>query len=412
MDRNIRWLSFGAVVRATGLSLVLPYVALYLRNILGLAYVEIGVLVAALGVLPLAVYPFGGAIADRLGRRKLFLASLVLESASVLGTGWAMRLHLLPGVLGFGAAVSLAGALGGPALSAYVADLTSGSERTEGFTWFRIGWNIGFTAGVFSGGSLIGLLGFSNVGLLAGGVLVGSTAFLAAGLDPSPYDRDRALGRPRPSVALDHRGAAPGTWRVLLSDRVFLAFCLTFAVASLSVNQWATTFPLYANTVLRLPYSEIGIGLALNGVLVVVAQRPTTRAALGHRHTSLFLLGVLLYVGGFLLFGIVALVPALVLGGFLVAVVVLTMGENVLSIPGSTLPSNLAPAGEVGAYNGAFFAITGVGQVLATTFGGLVLSWGLSAPATWTILMLPAVPALALGHPWVARRVPPVPNRA
>ncbi|HTS32495.1 MAG TPA: MFS transporter [Thermoplasmata archaeon] len=409
MDRNLRWLAFGAVVRAAGLSLILPFIALYLRNVLRLGYGPIGILLALLGVLPLAVYPFGGAIADRLGRRALFLGSLVLEAASVIAVGVAMRERLLAGVLGCGVGTGLAGALGGPALSAYVADLASGSDRTQGFTWFRIGWNVGFTGGVLAGGVLIGFVGFPTVGLGAGATLVASTVLLAVVLEPTPYDRDRAAGRPRPAPAGAGRG---GTWRVLAADRLFLAFCATFAVAELSVGQWSTVFPLYANSVLGLPYAEVGLGLGLNGVLVVVAQAPTTRAALGHRHTSLMLLGVGLYVLGFVLFGLTAVVPALVLAGFLAAVVVLTMGENVLSIPMTTLPSNLAPAGEIGAYNGAFFAITGAGMLLATTFGGFVLARGWPAPITWAVLMVPALPALAVGYAYVAKRVPDAPNRA
>jgi len=412
MDRNIRWLAFGGVVRAGGLSLILPYVALYLRNVLGLGYAQIGVLVALLGILPLAVYPFGGAIADRLGRRDLFLGSLVLEAASVLAEGAAMRAHLLVGVLGAGAAVSFTGALGGPALSAYVADLATGSARTEGFTWSRIGWNVGFTLGVLSGGVFIGFVGFATVGILAGAILIGSTALLAGTLEPSPYDRQRARGFARPTGASASGAPARGTWRQLFSDRVFLAVCGVFAVGYVAVNQWSTTFPLYANTILGIPYADVGIGLALNGVLVVVVQAPTTRAALGGRHTTLVHLGILLYVAGFVLFGLVALVPALVLGGFLASVVILTMGENVLSIPGSTLPSNLAPPGEVGAYNGAFFAFTGVGQVLATTVGGFVLALGLDPPLTWAVLMLPAVPALVLGYVWVAPRISRAADRA
>lgn len=412
MDRNIRWLAFGAVVRAAGLSLILPFVALYLRNVLGIGYVEIGVLLALLAVVPLVIYPFGGAIADRLGRRNLLLEALVLEAAGVLATGASMHARLLAGVLGGGAAVSVSGALGGPAFSAYVADLVSGSERTQGFTWFRIGWNVGFSIGVFSGGALIGFLGFPEVGLLAGATLVASTTLLAWALEPSPYDRDRARGLPRPSTGAAADGSRPGTWRLIVSDRPFLAFCGVSAVAYLAVNQWSTTFPLYANTVLGLRYAYVGVGLALNGVLVVAAQAPTTRAALGRRHTTLLHLGVLLYVAGFLFFGLIALVPGLLLAGFLASVVVLTMGENVLSIPGSTLPSNLAPAGEVGAYNGAFFAITGVGQVLATTLGGFVLALGLSPPLTWAILMLPAAPALAVSYRWVAPRLPSGANRA
>jgi MFS family permease len=413
MDRNIRWLAFGGVVRASGLSLILPYVALYLRNVLSLGYAQIGVLVALLGILPLAVYPFGGALADRVGRRDLFLISLVLEAASVLGAGAAMRVGWLVGVLAGGAAVSFAGALGGPALSAYVADLAQGSERTEGFTWSRIGWNVGFTAGVLAGGVFIGFVGFSTVGLTAGAILIGSTALLAWTLEPSAYDRARKLGVPRPTATVpSSRTRAKSTWGQLFSDRLFLALCLVFALGYVAVNQWVTTFPLYANTVLGIPYAYVGIGLALNGVLVVVAQAPTTRAALGGRHTTLVHLGILLYVAGFLLFGVTAVLPVLVLGGFFASVFVLTMGENVLSIPGSTLPSNLAPAGEVGAYNGAFFAFSGIGQVLATTFGGFVLALGLAPPLTWAILMVPAVPALALGLGWVAPRISREADRA
>ncbi len=407
MERNLRWLALGSAVRASGLSLILPYIALYLRNELGVGYAEIGGLVALLGVAPLAVYPFGGAIADRFGRRSLFLAAIAAEAASVLATGAAMRVHLLPAVLAAAASVSFSGSLGGPALSAYVADLAAGSERTRGFTGLRIGWNVGFTLGVLSGGVLIGFLGFASVGLLAGGVLVGGTAFLAGALGPSPYDEGlaRRTGPPA-SAERSRRGGA------VVRDRLFLAVCATFAVAYLSVNQWGTIFPLYANTVLGIPYALVGVGLALNGVLVVVAQAPTTRAALGHRHTSLFALGVLLYVAGFVAFGLFALLPGLVVLGFLASVVVLTMGENVLSIPASTLPSNLATEREIGAYNGAFFALTGAGQVLATTFGGWVLAFGAAAPVTWVVLMVPAVPALVVGALYLAPRLPPGPNRA
>ncbi len=403
MDRNIRWLGFGAIVRATGVSLILPFIALYLRNVLGLGYEVIGVLLAVLGILPLVVVPIGGMITDRVGRRNLIVVSLIVEAGAVLAGGAAMAARSLPAVLGFGAVVNFSGAIGGPAFSAYVADLVTGSERTQGFTWFRIGWNVGFTLGVLSGGVLIGFLGFPEVGLLAGTVLVGSTALLALKLEPSPYDRDRAAGLPRPTA--NGVPGLRGTLQVLVADRLFLAFCAALAVAELAVGQWGTTFPLYANTVLGLPYAIVGLGLALNGVLVVVAQAPTTRAAIGHRHTGLTHLGIALYVVGFLLFGAVALVPALVLAGFFASVFVLTMGENVLSIPMQTLPSNLAPAGEIGAYNGAFFAITGVGQILAPTLGGFVLVLGANPLVTWAVLMVPAVPALAAGHLLIAPRI-------
>jgi MFS family permease len=127
--------------------------------------------------------------------------------------------------------------------------------------------------------------------------------------------------------------------------------------------------------------------------------------AIGHRHTSVLALGILLYVAGFLLLATVAVLPALVLAVFFGAVIVLTMGENVLSIPGTTLPSNLAPASEIGAYNGAFFALTGVGQIVAPAVGGAVLAATASPVVTWTVLMVPAVPALLVLGLYVRPRI-------
>jgi MFS family permease len=410
VERNIRWLGFGAVIRATGVSLILPFAVLYLRNVLGLGYAEIGLLVALMGVLPLTVALFAGVVVDRVGRRRILLASLGVEAAAILVTAFTMEIRSLPGLVAAVITVSTAGAFGGPALSAYVADHTHGSERTQGFTYIRIGWNVGFTIGVFSGGVLIGVLGFALVGFTAGLVLVVSTTFLAFGLEPSGYDRDRAAGVPRGDAT--HSYGLGETGRVLARDRVFLLLCGAVALANLTVGQWGVTLPLYVVTVLHLPYSILGLGLALNGVLVVVAQAPTTQGFLGHRHTTALYLGILLYVAGFLLLALVALLPALVLAIFFGAVIVLSMGENVYSIPTTTLPSNLAPATEVGAYNGAFFALIGVGQVLAPTLGGVVLAATGNPWVTWSLLCVPALPALLLLVLYVVPRIQAEANRA
>ncbi|MGI0130305.1 MAG: MFS transporter, partial [Thermoplasmata archaeon] len=83
MNPNVRWLGLGGSLRALGLSMVAPFLALYLRNELGLGYVEIGLLTVVTGVAPLLVSPLGGFITDRLGRRSVFLVTLSLETGSM-----------------------------------------------------------------------------------------------------------------------------------------------------------------------------------------------------------------------------------------------------------------------------------------------------------------------------------------
>ena len=414
MDRNVRWLGMGSVLRSAGLSLVLPFLVLYLRRVLALGYVEIGILVALTGVVPILIVPFAGLLTDRAGRRRVFLLALAAEAVSFVALGEAMQARSLVEVFGLATGVQIVGTIAGPAISAYVADFAHGSDRTMGFTWVRIGGNVGFTVGVLSGGVLIGWVGFVDVALFAGFVLLGSTGLLAVFLDPSPYDLARVgrlAGAPVPEAS-----ARPGSIReslsILARDRPFLGLCGAVGLAALTVGQWGTIFPLYVNTVLGIPYAILGAGLSLNGLVVVFGQAPMTRASLGHRHTTLLLLGFAAYAGGFLLFGLVGQFSLFLIPAFFVVVFVLTIGENLESIPFTTLPSNLAPVTEIGAYNGVFSAIVGVGYVVSPVLGGAVLATSASPLLVWGILVAPAVPAGAILALYVTPRLRAEANRA
>ncbi len=410
MDRNIRWLSAGGGLRAFGLSMVLPYFALYLRNVLGVSYPVIGLLAGAIAVPALALTPIGGWVTDRVGRRPLFLVTLTVEALGILSLAASMALRSLPAVASAAALTSIGGALTGPALSAYVADFAVGSDRTVAFTFQRVGWNAGFTIGVFAGGALIGPLGFVDAGLAAGGTLLVSTAVLAYRLDPSPFDRSRAAqGVPRAEPLL--RPSTRLAFGALGSDRPFLLLCVGMGLVALVENQWGVTFPLFASSVLGIPYAILGAGLALNGLVVVFGQVSTTRRAIGHRHTTLALLGLGLYVVAFVLLGGFALMPDSVVAVFFVSVFILTLGENLTSIASSTLPSNLAPPDRVGTYNGAFQAVYGIGGALAPLLGGAALAATANPLAEWLLMVAPALPAVWLVRR-AASRLPAGANRA
>jgi MFS family permease len=207
-------------------------------------------------------------------------------------------------------------------------------------------------------------------------------------------------------------GSFRGSIAILGRDRPFLAFCVAVAFCELTVGQWGTIFPLYVNTVLGIPYAILGAGLALNGLVVVFGQTPMTRASLGHRHTSLFLLSLVAYAGAFFLFGVVGQFSFFLIPSFFAVVFVLTLGENLGSIPAMTLPSNLAPPSEIGAYNGLFSAIVGLGYLAAPILGGAVIGASSSPLVVWSVLTAPAIPAGAFLALYVAPRVRSDANRA
>lgn len=401
MDRSVRLLGIGQAIRVFGNALFFPFLAIFLHAQLHVGYFEIGLIILAVGVVQLPFSAVGGLLADRIGRRPLILAGVAAEAAATAGLAYAFSLASLVGAILAAMAGGLLSSASGPAYSAYITDFAEGPERTRGFTFYRVGFNAGFAAGVASGGILVSFLSFPGTAAVAAGIEAGGTLLLALLLPPSAYDlrlREGRAAAPTPRAAAV--GPTPGgmlaSLRLLARDRPAIEVALAFTLAALVVGQWSVTFPLFVSNVLRVPYALLGVGLALNGVIVVFGQTATTEGVIGWRHTRLAILGTLLYVVAFLglaAAGAFAFFPVI---AFFLSVAVLTLGENLLSIPQSVLPSNLAPATEVGWYNGAFQTLAGLGFLVSVALGGGVLGLGLPPVTTWVLLTLPAVPAVLL----------------
>jgi MFS family permease len=375
-----------------------PFITVFLRKVLGLGYLSIGLLLIVVGIFPLLVSPFGGLITDRIGRRGLFLSMLGAEASCVALVAASMQLVFVPGIILAATGAFAVGSIAGPALSAYTADLTTVTERSSAFSWQRIGFNGGFTVGVAAGGSLIYVLGYAVTGLLAALFMGSSVVGLAIVLSPSPYDLARSKGGSVPDI---RTAAGPSSIRdsvrILVNDRPFLLLCLAFLLAGLAEGQWATTLPLYLGGVLGLPTTIMGFALALNGLVVVLGQNQVTRWATGRLHTWAANVSILLYVVSYLTLGAIGLGSGwVVVAVIMAAIIVLTVGENFGAIPVMTMPSNLAPPTEIGSYNGAFFLFAGVGYVFAPALGGAALQATSNTLLAWALMMIPAVPAFIL----------------
>lgn len=401
MNPNVRLLCIGVGIRMFGNALYFPFLALFLRNVLGVSYLGIGLLFVGVGVIQLPFNYVGGLLTDRVGRRQLILVGLASEVATTFALAYAFWLRSLPGAIAAALVGGIIGTLAGPSFSAYIADFTEGSERTRGFTWYRIGFNAGYSAGVTVGGVLAAFVGFADAVAVAAVAIGAGTALMGLRLAPSPVDAALGGGRPRrvdgPSTAPPNAvRSSKESFGVLARDRVALELLVAVALAGLVAGQWVVTFPLYVHNILGVSYALLGAGLALNGLVVVFGQKLTTERVLGRRHTTIAIVGLSLYVAAFLGLGVSGALLFFPVAAFFVAVVVLTFGENLITIPQSTLPSNLAPLGEVGSYNGAFAMVGGAGFLGAVLLGGIILTLTANPWLIWLLLVLPAVPSIAL----------------
>ena len=416
MNRNLRLMGMGVGIRMLGNALYFPFLALFLLNVLRVDYVEIGIIIAGVGMVQIPFNYLGGLITDRFGRRRLILIGLVSESFATGGLAYAFSLHSLVGAIAAALVGGIITSAAGPAFSAYVADFAEGPERTRGFTFVRIGFNAGYSAGVTLGGVLITVVGFAGAVAVAALVMGGGATLMGLLLEPSPSDvlmkvgatdrADRASADPprRPRSVRE-------SFSILARDRVALELLIAFGLAALVVGQWAVIFPLYVHNVLGISYSLLGVGLALNGLVVVFGQTATTESVIGRRHTSIAIMGMLLYIVSFIGLGASGLFSLFPTAVFFLAVVVLTFGENLITIPQTTLPSNVAPEGEVGSYNGAFGAVGGAAFIISVLFGTVVLSLTANPLLIWLVLCVPAVPAVVLLRD-AARRLSSTVDRA
>lgn len=414
MERDLRLLSIGFAIRTFGAALYNPFLALFLYAILHVGYLEIGTIFVGVGAVQLPFGLLGGLWTDRVGRRKLIILGLTTEAILTAGLAYSFDIKSLVLAIGIATVGGAILAATGPAYSAYIADSSSGSERTRGFTWYRIAFNAGFAAGVAIGGSLVAFIGFPGALAVASAIIGAAVVFVVVLLRPSPYDiglREHKI-RPVPSSpeASPDRSLRQ-SFALLSRDRVALLVAAAFALIFVTTGQWNVTFALFVHNKMGISYSILGLGLALNGLVVVFGQSFTTESVIGRRHTTIAILGSLLYVVAYLLLGVSALWLLLPTGIFFLSVFILTFGENLDSIPMSTLPSNLAPTGEIGAYNGAFNTFLSTGALAGIFLGGAILSAVGNPLLEWILLTLPAIPGVILLR-IAGRRIPLSKDRA
>ena len=134
----------------TGIGLVVPIMPTYM-NELGITGSTVGLLVASFSFAQLLISPIAGRLSDRIGRKKVIVAGLIVFALSELLFGlanvpWLLFVSRMLG--GTGAALIM------PAVMAYVADTTSYEERAKGMGLINAAITTGFIIGPGIGGYL------------------------------------------------------------------------------------------------------------------------------------------------------------------------------------------------------------------------------------------------------------------
>jgi len=314
--------------------------------------------------------PFGGALADRLGRLRVIIGSDLI-SAGIVGVVLVAFLSqsdpaVVIAALCLGNLVlGLSGATFGPAVNALIPTLVPESRLERANAVFRFSQTGGGAIGQGLGGLLFATIGF------AGTIAVNAVSFALSALSESwirlPADKTE-IRQPAPLRIRALWTETLATTRALLSVRRTRALLVMIAAFHLCFASLPITLPYYVERVLGLDPAWFGplmaalsIGILI-GFVVVGLMKPA-RNRLGR--AALFAFAVAL------VFGSLAVVPsvpvaALALGG-------IGAGIGIIIVTLMTELQVVAPEAERAAAMGAAQAVGDSSIPIGMALSGLML---------------------------------------
>jgi DHA1 family tetracycline resistance protein-like MFS transporter len=349
-----------------GIGLVFPIMPRLVQSLLGgdigEASFVYGLLVAVYALMQFLCAPILGALSDRFGRRPVILLALGgLGLDYILLTlapdiWWLVVGRVIAGV--FGATFTPAGA--------YIADVSPPEKRAANFGLIGVAFGLGFIAGPALGG----LLGEANLRLPF--IVCAALTLLnfLFGLIVMPESL-----RPENRRAIQWRQANPvGALSAVWRYRSVAAILPIFIVAQLAQQSLQSVWVPY--TAYRFDWSvtDVGISLAIVGLLFAVAQGGLVRPVVSRFGELRTMIGALvLAMLGMLLFALATH------GWMMYAVTALyCLGLGLLGPATQGLMSRSVPANEQGLLQGASTSVmTGtaiVGPMLASSLFALFIS--------------------------------------
>lgn len=345
-------LSLVMLVNRSG-AMVVPFMAVYLTQELGFSKVQAGVALSCFGVGSVVGSLSGGYLSDRFSYYWVQLWSLVFT-----GLGFLL-LSQVTDYVGFCVSVLILAMVAEsfrPANQVAILVYSHPSSLTRSLSLNRMAINLGFSIGPALGGWLAHYLGFTWL-FVVDAVTCWLAAFVFWRL-LKPVE-EAVVEEERTSDVRSGRLAAFRDGRYL----VFLGLVVWLAVAFM---QFFYVVPVYLREVFHWSESTIGTLLALNGLIIVLAEMPIIKRMEGRfRKLAILQIGSV-FIGisyvVYALVGIWALIPW-------VSIVLVTLGE-IFSLPfANAVAQQRSSPWSRGSYMALYSASFSLAHIIAPSLG-------------------------------------------
>ncbi|PTH58661.1 multidrug efflux MFS transporter NorA [Staphylococcus agnetis] len=238
-----------------GIGLVIPVLPIYLKD-LGLTGADLGVLVAVFALAQMVISPFGGTLADKLGKKLIICIGLILFSLSefLFAIGHTFPILMISRVLGgFSAGMIM------PGVTGLIADISPAQDKARNFGYMSAIISAGFILGPGIGGFLAEIshrVPFVFAGILGIFAFMGTVFFVKTSQDTSTQGFTTLETQKLSQVNL----------------KMFVTPALLTLILALGLSAFETLFPLYTADKMDFQPSDISIAIVGGGVFGAIFQ--------------------------------------------------------------------------------------------------------------------------------------------
>jgi len=344
-------------VDRVGGTLLFPFFSLYITQKFNVGMTQAGIILGLFSIFGLFGGMIGGALTDKLGRRKLILFGLVFSALSTLSIGFVTNIVVMYPLAMF---VGLLSDMAGPAHSAMIADILPEKQRQEGFGILRVVANMAWIIGPTIGGFIANKSYFALFVMDAVISCCVAVLFYLLISETKPEARE---DQKHESVLETFKG-----YGLVMRDYAYVAFLVASVLMGLVYQQMYNSLSVYLRDFHGIQPQGYGLLLTTSAVVVILFQLWISRT-IKYRPPFLMMgLGTLFYALGFSMFGFVSSFWL-----FALAIVIITLGEMVIMPTSQALAANFAPTEMRGRYMAAYGLIWMIPSTIGPGAAGVIL---------------------------------------
>jgi MFS family permease len=355
-------LAIATAIDAMGRGLFVYLYLLYLTKEVGFELKTAGAVLSVVTAIGLGVTPLAGSLVDRIGSRRMLIASQMICAVGYGGLIFVPdsvpMLLLVSGLITTGECIFW---VGYPSLIASVADE---QDRDGWYAFMGMARTAGFSAGALLGSGVMAVLGHHGYRFLLGTEVI---AFAIAATIIT-LRVPAAIG-----VRVLHERA--GGWMEVLRDRVILQLAAAHCFAVLCILIVFQALPLFVVDSLGLPTWMPGLILFVYTAMLATCQSIGVRWVAGWRRTRIYVLVAGLFAAGAVLYALTEALPlALAIPVLILAALVSGSADVFLNPLNGSVPTTFAPDALRGRYLALFSFIWSVAGVISPGLVSTLLS--------------------------------------